>query len=484
MSKSNPPQGASRRGASFFPKQALLASLMPLAKSLRPNAPSSFPDGHNKTTSPPSQEDANKEERRRWASAAWLTPAVLAFVAGGWFAATKSASPSQTRQSRAVASATVRTVEGGAHVRWHKDAIDVVVDKTFLDLAGPDVLGNAVNAWRATGATLPSVSTSPASGRQIGYDPAAANENVVVFAPYGWTKANGALAVTVVTYDDATGSIVDADLLVNGGGRFFANFDHDESSGGDPVSIENPATASSDAPATIPAQTPRFDVQSVVTHEIGHFLGLGDDQDDAMATMYARTAAGEIHKRLLTSTDATVITALYAESSPLDAQSHSGCGGAHFAAARMPTGSAWLGVGTLVAAWIAFAVFHRARSRRARVWSGWLAALGTVAALSPPDLQRNVAPLAARHDATVRIVKAEPRRVDGIVETSLTLHVTTCHVDRCPEEEQKFVVWGGKLDGTTQVVGPFAVPTLGAEVAVSLRDGRGLLKTLGPRFQP
>ena len=105
--------------------------------------------------------------------------------------------------TRTVTSPTLKAADNGGHVRWHRDAVDVVVDKSFTDLAGPSVFGAAADVWRATGATPPSVSTVPGDGKKVGYDAKGSNENVVVFAPYGWAKAHGALAVTVLTFDNA-----------------------------------------------------------------------------------------------------------------------------------------------------------------------------------------------------------------------------------------------------------------------------------------
>jgi hypothetical protein len=90
----------------------------------------------------------------------------------------------------------------------------------------------------------------------------------------------------------------------------------------------------------------------------------------------------------------------------------------------------------------------------------------------------------ARGDAEVEIVKAEPRWVDGLVETELTYRVTACHVTRCPEGDQHVVAMGGRIDGLSQTVGPYAMPDVGARVAIGLRDAPDLRKTLGIIFQP
>jgi len=428
-----------------------------------------------------------------------VLPAVAAAIAGLAFVAGKTDwAQRASMPARGVATPGLKPATDGGYVRWRSDSIDVVVDKSFTDLAGPKVYGACVDAWRATGAALPSISTKPGKERQIGYKKNDANENVVVYAPTGWAKAKGALAITVLTYEEKSGRVVDADVLVNGGGRYFALFDRDESSG-DPISIDGSGSASSGTGIATPSKTAKFDVQSVVTHELGHFFGLGEDYDDAKATMYVSTRHGEIHKRVVTSGEGAVISALYApETAASDdpAQARGGCGGAQLARPGS-TSSAWMG---FVVAGLGLGLYAAARRSRAqaparvRIRSraarrlgragGWLTAIGLFTLLCPPVVEAATEEGPARGDAEVEIVKVEPRWVDGIVETDLTYRVTTCHVANCPEGDQRAVAMGGKMDGLTQVVGPFATPDVGARVSIGLRDGRGLMKTLRANFQP
>lgn len=94
-----------------------------------------------------------------------------------------------------------------------------------------------------------------------------------------------AYGVTLVWHDPKTGEIVDADMQLN---ETAGTFDFCESScSGDGV-----------------------DLQNVVTHEVGHFLGLGHS-DEVNASMYGESTRGEIRKGFLNDDDVEGICAIY-----------------------------------------------------------------------------------------------------------------------------------------------------------------------------
>ena len=105
----------------------------------------------------------------------------------------------------------------------------------------------------------------PVSCAKHAYDKTGPNQNVIVFHDDAWPyeaanrAASGAskslvVALTTVTFEPETGEIYDADVELNSADYTIA-----------------PLTAGTGGPG-VPGET--FDLQAVLTHELGHFLGL------------------------------------------------------------------------------------------------------------------------------------------------------------------------------------------------------------------
>ncbi len=116
------------------------------------------------------------------------------------------------------------------------------------------------------------------------YNASAGNANVIVFRDDGWPhrSASHNVALTTTTFDPDTGELFDADIELNS-----ADFD---------------LTTGDDAIA--------YDLESVLVHEAGHFLGIGHT-DVPDATMLPAYAQGETSLRSLEPDDAAAICALY-----------------------------------------------------------------------------------------------------------------------------------------------------------------------------
>lgn len=116
------------------------------------------------------------------------------------------------------------------------------------------------------------------------------NLNTIVLLTEEWPFDNAAIAVTrnfyVAGEEANAGMILDSDILLNG-----KNFSF-----------------------TTTGESGKHDVQNIVTHEIGHFLGFGHEVApiDPEATMYASANAGETKKRSLGNNDISVLRLAYA----------------------------------------------------------------------------------------------------------------------------------------------------------------------------
>jgi len=119
---------------------------------------------------------------------------------------------------------------------------------------------------------------------QVEYNSLAGNANVVVFRDDQWPHegADHNIALTTVTFDVKTGEIYDADIEVN-----TAQFD-----------------------LTWDSTTINYDFLSIMTHEVGHFLGLSHSSN-AEATMYRHYDVGSTVFRDLHDDDDKGICAAY-----------------------------------------------------------------------------------------------------------------------------------------------------------------------------
>lgn len=158
------------------------------------------------------------------------------------------------------------------------DAVRQVIERSFVtwtDIPCSDGSGNASIAFSAR---------DDVGCRHSEYNESGANANVILFQDDKWRYhgPNDTLAKTTVTFDSDDGTILDADIEVN--------------------HAYNEFTIGDDAVV--------YDLESVLTHEIGHFLGL-DHTPDIFATMYAGYDEGSIEQRTLELDDVDALCAVY-----------------------------------------------------------------------------------------------------------------------------------------------------------------------------
>ncbi len=179
-----------------------------------------------------------------------------------------------------------------AVVHWEDATVRMPIDPELEDRFGPGVramLAEAIGAWDLGGA-IPRFELAH-NATDIDRQ-AARNEtgNWIGF-PDEWTFGDK-LAVTVSTFDAATGAVLSAQVWINPNRKFEMMADGEI----------DPATDS-------------YDLQAVVTHELGHVLGLGEADHAPDATMYPTFQRGETRQRTLSAVDEDAVDALYAQMS-------------------------------------------------------------------------------------------------------------------------------------------------------------------------
>jgi len=177
---------------------------------------------------------------------------------------------------------TQKYTSGGRLVHWNRSQIDISVIRVDNCRSCPnrmEIVGSlqrAAERWNEL-PTSPTINiTENDNSPEWGVDGVNG-----VYLVRDWTFPFRALAITLTTYNDITGEMIDTDIIING-----------------------------EMPFSISGERNKYDLDTVLTHELGHVLGL-DESEISGSTMFPDTRRGETDRRELSTDDIDGILSLY-----------------------------------------------------------------------------------------------------------------------------------------------------------------------------
>ncbi len=126
---------------------------------------------------------------------------------------------------------------------------------------------SAASCGATGGPSIVAQDEGPVACDKVQFSEAGPNQHTIMFRDANWPHSDeyNTLALTTVTFDTDTGEILDADMEIN--------------------------TAQHSIVTTTPVPSGSYDLESIITHESGHFLGLAHSPTSS-AVMYWRYQPG------------------------------------------------------------------------------------------------------------------------------------------------------------------------------------------------
>jgi MYXO-CTERM domain-containing protein len=346
----------------------------------------------------------------------------------------------------------------GVTIHWAVDevAFELVTEGLpFDDATTEAALVSAARTWDAV--TSPTLAVTYRGRRATGnpgYRSDGPNQNLVVFQRDGWAVGDESLAVTLSTYEQTSGKLLDTDILVN----------------------------TSDAKWTVVATEGGYDLESTLLHEIGHALGLGH-QDGAPSVMATSLDSGA-DRRTLFDADRDAVQALYAiDDGPaapvadLGALSPDALARAEadvdieYPGGRGLVPSCTTGQSAAGGWWfVAVAALLLRRRRVATVVAAAGLALTPAAASASTVLAMDIDTLVQSSTLVLQGTVRETQSAwqDGMIVTTATLETDACLSGDCPATVD-LTLLGGRVGELVQVIAGAPDVRPGLEVLVFLR---------------
>lgn len=375
----------------------------------------------------------------------------------------------------------VKHARTGDVVRWEPTSVSFEVDPSVADVT--DRAGDAVRAaageWSGLAGAPAIRLTDAAAPEEAGYD----KRNTIVFKRGGYAPAGRALAITVLTYDDTSGRILDADIVVNGAYTFALPDGHHAPAIGT-RSVDTEAIGDAEGEDVAESVHRAFDFQHVIAHELGHSLGLSDEVRLEDALMYRYSAPNMQLRRAPHDDDVAGLEQLYGPAPTSMSASGGGCGGATVSP-RDPSRQASTLAFAFAIGLLAFLMLRSGKRRGAAgmalVLSGSAFVLASLPAITRSARGEDVhgATGASLGHATARVLSTKVGVESGLLRTRASLEISTCRVASCPAKGEA-AVWGGRAGGVVQIVGSHPLPEAGDDVEIEIAHARAGLQALAP----
>ncbi len=332
----------------------------------------------------------------------------------------------------------LKRTDAGEVVRWETAQVRLLAAPSVDGLTGGAsasraLLDGALAPWLAIDGSPLAMESGSTTQDAVGYDTEApeTNRSLVVAVDRLPEGVPDGLAVTFVTYRPETGEIVDADVVVRTHGV------HYSTSG----------------------ERGRYDLQSVLTHEIGHALGLEHEPAVLAATMFPEIGKGETAGRTLDADDEAGFLEIYGQAGADVAVRYGGCSTAPGA----PGLAAIAGLLGMLAL-----ALRRPFVRRAVLSIFVAAALFAVPAVAEEGVPAHFVAASVRADLVVvgTVRRVESRWTGRWVETVAEIEVRRS-VGQAPASLAVRTI-GGEADGVGTWVAGAARFRPGEKVAVAL----------------